>query len=342
MDSSIPDAPGGGSPYFSVQFQLLHECNLRCAHCYDAAHPKLGMPSLEEVKRRLDAIYAFGATEGVVPDIHLTGGEPTVRKDLVEIVDYIFNAKGGDALLFSNGILWSRYLARELYLAGLRFVQISLEGPQEQTDRIRGAGVFEKATATLLMLKDMGFRLTVSVTITALNYPHLFGFVEELDSLGLHFHLREVFPVGSGAHLLQITRDQRRELHCWAIAYEGESSVGLEDPIHCSVDPAYAEGCNGCVAARNHYCVDVDGSVYPCRALGYRVGHVNYLRAAWYSPDMVRIRNRDFGGQCGRCALKMNCGGCRVQALVNGDLFGEDTRCFADEAGLIRTEMGAC
>lgn len=331
------------TPYFSVQFQLLHECNLRCAHCYDVDHPRLGMPSLDEVKRRLDAIYAFGATEGVVPDIHLSGGEPTVRKDLVEIVDYIFNTKGGDALLFSNGTRWTRSLARDLYIAGLRFVQISLEGPQEHTDRIRGEGVFEKATETLWMLKDMGFRLTVSVTITANNYPHIFAFVEALDSMGLHFHLREVFPVGAGSSLLQITRDQRRDLHRWTIAYEGESSVGLEDPIHCSVDPVYAEDRKGCVAGRNHLCVDVDGSVYPCRPLGYKVGHVNYLRAAWYSPDMVRIRNRDFGGQCGRCELKMNCGGCRVHALLKGDLFGEDTRCFADELGLIRpVEMAAC
>ena len=119
--------------------------------------------------------------------------------------------------------------------------------------------------------------------------------------------------------------------------------MGLEDPIHCSVDPHYAEERRGCVAGRNHFCVDVDGSVFPCRPLAYRVGHVNYLRAAWYSPEMVRIRNRDFGGQCGRCELKMNCGGCRVHALLNGDLFGEDTRCFADELGLIRPEeVGTC
>lgn len=327
--------------YFSVQLQLLHECNLRCAHCYDAAHPRLAMPSTAEVKRRLDAIYAFGATEGVVPDIHLSGGEPTVRKDLVEIVDYIFREKGGDALLFSNGTRWTRGLARDLYLAGLRFVQISLEGPKEHTDAIRGEGVFDKATATLRMLKEMGFRLTVSLTITARNYPRLVPFVEEMDDLGLHFHLREVFPVGAGANLLEITRDQRRELHSWAIAYEGESTVGLEDPIHCSVDPDYARARKGCVAGRNHFCVDVDGAVFPCRPLAHRVGHVNYLRAAWYSPGMVRIRTRDFGGQCGRCELKANCGGCRVHALLKGDLFGEDTRCFAGEHGLIR-EAVAC
>ncbi len=343
MDSPSGPGPSGAelpaSDYFSVQMHLLHECNLRCAHCYDAHHGALRMPETAEIKRRLDAIYAFGASEGVVPDMHLSGGEPTVRPDLVELVDYIFTQKGGDALLFTNGTRWSPRLARDLYLAGLRFVQISLEGPETLTDRVRGQGVFQQATATLRMLREMGFSLTVSTTITALNIQELEHFVASLDPLGIHFHLREVFPVGAGADLLQITPDQRRALARWAIAYEGDSTLGMEDPVHCSVDPVYARGRRGCVAARNHFAVDVDGSIYPCRVLAHRVGHVNYLRAAWYHPDMVRIRNREFTGQCGRCELKLNCGGCRVHAQLNGDLFGEDTRCFAQEQGLLHAEV---
>lgn len=340
MSPAIPsaEAEAAASPYFSVQMHLLHECNLKCAHCYDAHHPALGMPSTAEIKRRLDAIYAFGATEGVVPDMHLSGGEPTVRKDLVEIVDHIFDRKGGDALLFTNATRWTKRLAADLYLAGLRFVQISLEGPQAFTDGVRGAGVYDRAMETLDMLQGMGFRLTVSTTVTAVNYPVLRAFVEELDPLGIHFHLREVFPVGAGSDLLQISTEQRREFSQWAIDYDGDSTIGVEDPVHCSVDPRYAEDRRGCVAARNHFAVDVDGSIYPCRVLAHRVGHVNYLRAAWYHPDMVRIRNRDFTGQCGRCELKANCGGCRVHARLNGDLFGEDTRCFAQEHGMIRAE----
>lgn len=338
VDESVANGTVEAGSYFSVQLQLLHQCNLRCAHCYDVNHPQLAMPSTQEMKRRLDNIFAFCATEGVMPDIHLSGGEPTVRPDLLEIVNYIFSEKGGDALLFSNGTRWTRPLARDLYIAGLRYVQISLEGPKEHTDRIRGQGVFEKATETLRMLNGMGFRLTVSLTITSQNYPVLFGFVEELDSLGIHFHLREVFPLGAGENLLQITRDQRRELAEWAIAYDGESSVGIEDPVHCSVSPDYAQDRRGCVAGRNHFCVDVDGSVYPCRPLAYRVGHVNYLRAAWYSPEMVRLRHRELEGACGRCDLRLHCGGCRVHGLLHGNLFGEDTRCFAEEHGLIQRE----
>ena len=53
----------------------------------------------------------------------------------------------------------------------------------------------------------------------------------------------------------------------------------------------------------------------------------------WFGDVMTRLRHRDLNGQCGRCQLRHHCGGCRVHALAAGDLFGEDTRCFADENG---------
>lgn len=327
--------------YFSVQLQLLEACNLKCAHCYNADPPPTRTPPTAEIKRRLDLVYTLGHELGVVPDMHLSGGEPTLRKDLVEIIRYIFDDKGGDALLFTNGTRWTPELARDLHDAGLRYVQVSLEGPEDLNDAIRGSGVYSAAMQTLSLLREHGFRLTVSVTITAHNFDRLFAFVESLEAPDVHFHLREVLPLGAGQALPSLAPEQRRRLSEWAIAYKGASTVGVEDPIHCSVSPKYARTRRGCVAGRNHFCIDVDGIVYPCRPLHLPVGHVDDLRAAWDSPEMRRIRARDFGGQCGRCEIRDNCGGCRVHALAHGDAFGEDTRCFAPQLGLVRTPAEA-
>ena len=54
---------------------------------------------------------------------------------------------------------------------------------------------------------------------------------------------------------------------------------------------------------------------------------------------MTRLRHRDLDGQCGRCQLRHNCGGCRVHALAAGNLFGEDTRCEAGETGMLLTPL---
>lgn len=328
--------------YMVVQLQLLDACNLKCSHCYNAdAAASLG-PSTAEVKSRLDAIFAFARRNGFEPDIHLSGGEPTLRKDLVEIVEHVISSEG-DGLLFTNGTCWTEQLAQSLYGAGLRYVQVSLEGPEPLTNEVRGPGVFGQAMQTLGMLGQMGFRCTVSITLTARNFDPLFGFVEQLDAqLGpLHFHLREVFPLGAGSALMGLDAEQRRALYEWAVKWSGNSTVGLEDPAHCSVDRHYAEKRRGCVAGRMHFCVEVDGSVQPCRPLPLVVGTVDDLDAAWSSPVMERIRAREFGGRCGRCEIAHNCGGCRVYPFLDGDVFGEDRRCFAPQQGLVRTPTEA-
>jgi len=320
----------------SVQLQLLESCNLRCKHCYDDIRPR-PMPSIEEVKRRIDAVYEFGRRHGFEPDMHLSGGEPTLRKDLLEIVGHIFEEHRGDALLFTNGTRLPRELARDLHSAGLRFVQVSLEGPQPLTDEVRGEGVYDAAMETLHMLREEGFRRTVSITITSRNCDSIPAFVQELDDQDLHFHLREVFPLGRGEDLLGLSSEQRRRFFDWAVGWKGTSTVAVEDPVHCSVSPDYARRRRGCVAGRNHFCIDVDGSIQPCRPLGMKVGSVDDLEAAWHSPEMTRLRERRFDGQCGRCEIRMNCGGCRVHPWLEGNPFGEDTRCFAAEHDLIRT-----
>lgn len=322
-------------PYFSAQMHVLHDCNLRCSHCYDIDHARLKMPSTVEIKRRIDAVYALGADLGVKPDIHLSGGEPTVRKDIVEIVRHIFAVHDGDALLFTNGTLMTRTLAEQLRDAGLRWLQISMEGPRELNDEVRGPGVFDKAMACLHLAIELGFRVTVSITVTRRNWPLLPAFVADLDPLGLHFHIREVLPLGGGTELIALTRDERRAFAHWAVQYDGESSVGVEDPVHCSVAPQTARRESGCVAGRNHLCIDVDGAVFPCRPLAYPVGHVDDLHGAWHHPDMVRLRNRDLEGNCGRCELRWHCGGCRVHGLAAGNLFAGDERCFAEETGVL-------
>ncbi len=328
-------------PYMSVQLQLLHACNLKCAHCYDEQAFKVRQPSTSEMLRRIDAIYEFADRRGFAADIHLSGGEPTLRRDLLQIVRHIFDEHDGDALLFSNGTKWTREGARKLRSAGLRYVQVSLEGPKHQTNEIRGDGVFQKAMTTLKMLREEDFRRTISVTVTSRNFPGLFDFVESLDSEDVHFHLREVFPIGSGSQLLGLTHAQRRQLAEWVIGWSGKSSLGLEDPVHCSASRDYARSMRGCVAGRNHFCVDVDGSVFPCRPLEYPVGTVDDLEAAWTSPTMQSIREQDFEGQCGRCQIKSNCGGCRVHALLDGNILGEDRRCFAPEEGLVYSPFEA-
>ncbi len=324
--------------HFSVQLQLLDACNLKCGHCYNAGPPSGSAPPTADIIRRIDSVADFCSEQlEVTPAFHLSGGEPTLRQDLPRIIEYITSARGCEVLLFTNGTRWTPDFASRLQSSGLKYVQVSVEGPESLNDEVRGAGTFRAAMATIEMLVNRGLRVTLSLTITDRNCRALEDFIRNLDPLGLHFHLREVLPIGAGAQCPELTRTQRRALYAWAIAYRGHSTVGLEDPIHCSADAVYAKACRGCVAARNHFCVDVDGTVYACRPLRLAVGHVDNLKNAWQSPMMARLRRRQFEGRCGRCELREHCGGCRVHALKSGNVFGEDPRCFATDNGLVQS-----
>jgi radical SAM protein with 4Fe4S-binding SPASM domain len=265
----------------------------------------------------------------------LSGGEPTLRDDLPQLIERISATHQCDALLMTNGLRWSRDYARRLQACGLKFVQVSVEGPEPLNDEVRGPGTYRAAMRTIDMLLECGLRVTLSLTVTRRNCVSLRDFVGLHDHSEVHFHLREVIPIGGGARCSELSPAQRKALYSWAIGYRGKSSIGMEDPIHCSIDPNYAARCTGCVAAVSHFCVDVDGSVCPCRPLRIPVGHVDDLTSAWCSPTMDRIRCRKFDGNCGRCRLRDSCGGCRVHAMLNGSPFGSDPRCFALEKGLL-------
>lgn len=95
-------------------------CNLRCRHCYAAGQQKAEERELstEQWKDIIDKLRAAG-----VPQLTFTGGEPTMRKDLVELTEY---AQWFVTRLNTNGILLSPELSRELYEASLDSVQITL------------------------------------------------------------------------------------------------------------------------------------------------------------------------------------------------------------------------
>jgi cyclic pyranopterin phosphate synthase len=113
-------------PITYLRISVTDRCNLRCTYCM----PEAGLPwiekaeilSYEEIERLVQAAAAVG-----VRRIRLTGGEPLVRRDLVDLVARIANIDGiDDVSLSTNGLLLAQ-LARPLARAGLRRVNVSLD-----------------------------------------------------------------------------------------------------------------------------------------------------------------------------------------------------------------------
>jgi AdoMet-dependent heme synthase len=311
---------------------LLDQCNLRCKHCYvgDQKFTPRQMPTLDTVKDWVDKIETFSKeNQFKSTSLHLSGGEPFARLDIFEILDYC-KSKNISTFILSNGTLFTKETADKLMSRGIKNIQFSIEGPEEINDNIRGKGVYQKVMNAIKIAKEQGMGVTVSITLSKNNISIIKDFIKELDHLNLMFHIRELMPIGDGAHMNIITPNQRKDFFEFSRDYSGKSIVKPEDPIQCSIkDGKVRKG--GCVAMRNHFCIDVDGSIFPCGLLRENIGNINNLQKVYNSEMSRKLRNRELEGKCGECDMSDSCGGCRAYAFYESkSMLAEDNRCLLE------------
>ena len=93
----------------------------------------------------------------------------------------------------------------------------------------------------------------------------------------------------------------------------------------------YNLSCVGCSAGVNGISIRNDGTVTPCTLLYISCGNIlkQNLKEILQNADMVKIKNRELKGKCGKCQYKLICGGCRAAAYqISGDFLEEDSECF--------------
>jgi len=97
--------------------------------------------------------------------MNISGGEPTIHPNILEIIKEI-RKRDITPFLLTNGIKINKEFAQQIKDAGCNLVQISLEGTEETNDNIRGKGVFKKALEAIKILKELDFRVVIGITIS--------------------------------------------------------------------------------------------------------------------------------------------------------------------------------
>ncbi|MHC5081900.1 MAG: radical SAM protein, partial [Planctomycetota bacterium] len=183
------------------EFAVTYRCNLACRFCYAGSpdggpEPEVGTP---EAIRVLEVIRR----EAKVPGISFTGGEPTVRDDLPDLVAEAVRV-GLRVNLITNGTLLDAKAVGALKAAGLRSAQVSLEGgTAEVHDRLVGSeGAFERTLAGIRHLRDAGIPVHTNTTINRENLTRLEPIVALAAGLGLErISMNMVIPCGTAANL---------------------------------------------------------------------------------------------------------------------------------------------
>jgi radical SAM protein with 4Fe4S-binding SPASM domain len=336
---------------FFIQWHLTERCNLRCRHCYQGRRRPEEMTP-EEVKQEIDgATEMFQAWEKehgilVSPSIHFTGGEPFLYKGLWDVIAYS-KQKGYGVALMTNGCLIKREEAQRALDLKISDIQVSLEGPPDLHDSIRGKGSFAAAAKGVEQLVAVGNRVSANVTLSRLNVDTVDQTVEIARGMGFYgIGFSRMVPCGRGKGLLDslLTPQELKSAYQRIISLSSPSfEVVSGDPLAGTLfETNTPSGRNltlsGCSAGFSGVTIASDGAVMPCRRMGLVAGNLKRksLRAVWASSRLLwQLRRKEsYQGKCGRCSLWPSCRGCRAVAYAysstqgKADLFADDPQCW--------------
>ena len=317
-----------------LTWELTYACNLSCVHCLSASGRRdpreLSTAECMRVVDELERMQVFYANIG--------GGEPTLRPDFWDLLDYSVAHQVG--IKFStNGVRLDKRAARRLAGTDYVDVQISIDGATaEVNDAVRGAGSFAMARRAMEALAEAGFgEFKISMVVTRQNVSQLDTFKELADGYGARLRVTRLRPSGRGADSwddLHPTAPQQRLLYDWLSA---RPDVLTGDSFfHLSGLGAPLPGLNLCGAGRVVCLIDPVGDVYACPFVlhqQFRAGNVRDpggFARVWRDSELFRqLREPSAAGACASCGLFDACqGGCMAAKFFTGlPLDGPDPEC---------------
>jgi radical SAM protein with 4Fe4S-binding SPASM domain len=340
---------------FFIQWHLTERCNLSCSHCYQTGG-KIAELSLTEIREVLDEITdMLAAWEEAYqlkfsPSLNITGGEPFLRKDLFEILGEM-GSRDLAIYLLTNGTLIDKEKAQRLADLKVKGVQVSIEGPEQVHDSIRGRGSFNASKRGVSHLLGAGLKVTLNATLSELNADKFRDMVEIASTLGVQrLGFSRLVPSGRGLDLVDRMIDHERLKDIYDSIFALPTN-GLEivtgDPVASQMkNGGETDNCGpvatgGCAAGVSGLTLLPDGTITPCRRLPVPIGNVreDSLREIWAnSPILEQLRDRSrYKGKCGSCPKWANCRGCRAIAYAHslsrgdGDLLADDPQCFISD-----------
>jgi radical SAM protein with 4Fe4S-binding SPASM domain len=300
-----------------MDLALTFKCQNNCIHCYAGGPHETDELTTEEWKRVINRMHEIG-----VFIVTFTGGEPTLREDMPELLLYAQN-KGIVTGLVTNGReLKDKRYVEKLEKSGLDFVQVTLESHKAQVHDLMTAakGSFKETVAGITNAVLSKIYVTTNTTLSKYNaseFLETIDFIKELgvDGFGCNSliysgkasEISEEFalPLETLNELLPKIRDKANQL--------GLKFLWYTPTQYCRFDPVkLGLGVKSCTAANINMCVAPNGDVYPCQSYFESLG--NILRddwaKIWNNPLSVKIRNREYvEPKCKDCPQLQICGG---------------------------------
>ena len=337
MTAHSPPPP---APPIGVLVELTHRCPLGCPHCSNPL--ALERPAAELDTQTWKRVFSEAAALGAL-HVHLSGGEPTARRDIAELIRSAAEA-GLYSNLITSGVGVSEKLMGQMVEAGLDHAQLSFQGADKATNDRLGHydGAWEKKLAFAAMAARAGLPLTINAVISRANLHQVGQFIDLSIELGAR-RLEVAHAQYYGWALLNraaLMPPKKETMEAIALVEKARERLKGKLVIDMVVPDYYARYPKPCAGGWGRVAINVSpsGKALPCHAAEsipglefWNVGDRSLAEIWRDSPAFNAFRGTEWMREpCRSCERRtIDWGGCRCQALaLAGDASATDPACW--------------
>lgn len=326
-----------------AQWDINNMCNLNCMHCRVSEKNDKNKLSLKEAKELLAQLWFNGVT-----DMNFSGGEPFLREDLFELLEY--SNKFNSIVITTNGTFLNEENCKKLSKFENVKLSISLDGMEETHDKFRRKkGTFKKVIESLPNLKKYNINYAIKYTLSTETVNDALEVLRLVASKGAtEFNVRRVIMAGVAGKDLLLPNEEYIDTikniikECKKLGIRFRTGDPLLIPIFpemFGIDIEKDDISNiyaGCQAGDEIIYIDYLGNVGACSYIPTFADNIkeksldDILKNNKLFIDLRQYKEK-LKGKCAKCKYKMICGGCRASAVAfKNSLFEEDPLCLID------------
>jgi len=305
-----------------MDLALTFRCQNNCRHCYTGGPHATDEMDTESWKRVLDRMKELG-----IFIVTFTGGEPTLREDLPDLIAHAQKIGIVTGLVTNGRKLKDRSFISTLEKAGLDFAQVTLESskPEIHDQMTEAKGSWDETVEGMRNLIPTTIYTTTNTTLTRLNAADFSDTLDFIHGIGIRaFGCNGLIHSGRGPSFAEENSLEPSELKEILLKIRGKAShLGMSflwytPTRYCELNPvSLGLGVKSCTASGMNMCVGPSGDVYPCQSYLQSLGR--FLETDWKSiwdhPLSKQLRAHKFApDDCADCAELPLCGaGCPLE-----------------------------
>jgi len=347
-------------PFFVIQWHITGLCDQSCLHCYMVNDPMSHKRELEkelslaDCKTIIDSFVDFCEVAEARPTINFTGGDPLLRSDFFEILQYA-SLHGVRLSVMGNPFHLGIKNISKMKKLGVVSYQVSIDGMEKMHDSLRTPGSFSATVDAIKLLVGCGMRSVVMFTLSKKNRKDLFDVMKLVDILGVNAFAfarmstnpiidTKITPEETGftpqefRNLLLDVQNLIAKLkakgsktkftlkdHLWKLLLYEQGKLKLEP----NPDGQIISGCH--IGGRD-LAVLADGTVFACRRFNSPIGKMpeQSVLEVFTSEKLDYYRDIEKLEICSNCPLLNYCRGCPAVAygFSNGNFYAPDPQCW--------------